>query len=172
MNFVITRISQLWSCDVSFTESVPRAGWPPGGQCGDNAYIEMRNYIQHWICTWSDFCEFNNCFIFSDHFPEMCFFFSSLCFAVNWSIVLSLLFLMKILKKMLWGDIGNTTQIVFMVIFCKLYRQNMWYNRILLGLSEKLKESHTQFPVSPSPFNAFELESVHKMLQWGYCLIN
>lgn len=48
----------------------------------------------------------------------------------------------------------------------------MWYNRILLGLSEKLEESHTQFPVSPSPFNAFELESVHKMLQWGYCLIN
>lgn len=79
---------------------------------------------------------------------------------------------MKILKKMLWGDIGNITQIVFMVIFCKLYRQNMWYNRILLGLSEKLEESHTQFPVSPSPFNAFELESVHKMLQWGYCLIN
>lgn len=109
-------------------------------------------------------------FIFSDLFSEM-FFFPYVLLSTE-ALLISLLFLMKILKKMLWGDIGNITQIVFMIIFCKLYRQNMWYNRILLGLSEKLEESHTQFPVSPSPFNAFELESVHKMLQWGYCLIN
>lgn len=171
MNFVITRMSQLWSCDVSFTESVPRAGWPPGGQCGDNAYTERRNYIWHFESV-PEVSSVNSMtvFIFSDLFSEM-FFFPYVLLSTE-ALLISLLFLMKILKKVLWGDIGNITQIVFMIIFCKLYRQNMWYNRILLGLSEKLEESHTQFPVSPSPFNAFELESVHKMLQWGYCLIN
>jgi len=122
----------------------------------------MRNYIQHFE---SEVSSVNSMTVSSFQIiSQRCFFSLMFCCQLKHGSIF-IVFNEDFLKKMLWGDIGNITQIVFMVIFCKLYRQNIWYNRILLGLSEKLEESHTQFPVSLSPFNAFELESVHKMLQ-------
>ena len=47
MKFVMTRISQWWGCEASFTENIQRAGWPPWGHCRENAYTEMRNFGRH-----------------------------------------------------------------------------------------------------------------------------
>lgn len=78
---------------------------------------------------------------------------------------------MKIEKRS--NEIRTTAEIAsYGHIFCKLYTDIVVSsNSSDPGLSGKLEESHIQFPVSTS-CNAFVLESVHKMLQWGYCLIN
>lgn len=130
INFVVTRISQLWGCTVSCTENVQRAGWPPWGHCGDNACIEMRKYARHFESwTRSEFHEFCDWFIFSSHFSAMFFFFLMFCpqrkhcsipIAINEGFEKSC------------SEIGNVAQIAFMVIYCKLYRQNMWYDKISL----------------------------------------
>lgn len=96
---------------------------------------------------------------------------SSLHFYLNGSIVTSQLYLMETEKRC--GEIGTTAEIASYGHIFANFTDNVVVssNSSDPGLSGKLEESHNQFPVSTS-CNAFALESVHKMLQWGYCLIN
>lgn len=117
INFVKARTSQFWSHEVPSPENVQEPDWPPRGHCGDNAYIEMRNYVRHFQSISGMISVSGSSLqIISQNVL------SSLHFYLNGSIVTSQLYLMETEKKM-WWDRNYSWDRLLWSYFCKLYRQ-------------------------------------------------
>lgn len=77
--------------------------------------------------------------------------FSFLCFVLNYIALQHFICSWWRLGKELWKDGKYSWDCFFMVIFCKPYRQNMWYERIFLSQgcqrNQRNHISNFQFPL-------------------------